>query len=91
MKGRPKTAAPLNNGVQVRLPPELRDRVDKAAKKDSRTVSGFIRHLVEQWDQQQRPWVLIPATPTETVSVFQRDPSEIAAHGEGKNETVLAV
>jgi hypothetical protein len=35
--------------------------------------------------------VPIPATSTETVSVFHRDPSEIAAHGEGKNETVLAI
>jgi predicted DNA-binding protein len=55
MKGRPKTATPLNNGVQVRLPPELRERLDAEAKKRGGSISGLIRQVLMERDQQQAP------------------------------------
>jgi len=43
-----KTTKPQCNDLFVRVPPELGDRIRKAAKAESRTVSGWLRVQLEK-------------------------------------------
>jgi hypothetical protein len=47
MKGRPKTAAPLNNGVQVRLPPDIREWIEAEAVAGRISISARIRQVLD--------------------------------------------
>jgi len=45
-RGRPRTDKPLVS-FSIQLPAELRERIEKEAKSESRTIAGQIRHVLQ--------------------------------------------
>lgn len=46
-RGRPRTDKPLV-GLSIQLPPELRERVEAAARQEGRTIAGQIRWVLQR-------------------------------------------
>lgn len=46
-RGRPRTSRPLV-GLSIQLPPELRERVEQAARQEGRTIAGQIRYVLQR-------------------------------------------
>jgi predicted DNA-binding protein len=39
----------LSEQVVLRVPPELRDRIETAAAQEGRTLANFTRRILEKW------------------------------------------
>jgi len=46
-RGRPRAEKPLV-GLSIQLPPELRERVEAAARQEGRTIAGQIRYVLQR-------------------------------------------
>ncbi len=50
-----QTEAPRPDRVTVRMPPEMLERAQELAKKEKRTISNWLKKLIEEAIENERP------------------------------------